>query len=354
MIATRNALTDALGAIKPAVRALRAYHVDGTLDPPVKLNQNEGLADLPPLIKARVLERLKDIDFRRYPPFDPASLYEKIARADGWRSDGVLVGNGSNELLTLLFRSVLQPGERVVRPQPCFSLYPLHLDVLGAVQVLVTLHLDNDFAWPEEELLKASRSAKVVIVTTPNNPTGSVLAPHVVERLLTETRALVVVDEAYRHFARQDLAPLLARHPRLVLLRTFSKAMGLAGLRFGYLLGHPALVQELHKVILPYAVSTLTQETAHVLLDHPEVMADFVERTLLERPRLAEALRGKGRRVVENGGNFVLMSSSDPKAELQRLLASGVLVRDLSSAVPGFLRVSIGTPEEHARLLSLL
>lgn len=347
-------LDDVKRYVVDGVRRQKAYVLDAPPDAPVKLNQNEGLADLPAAIKQAVLDRLAGVDFRRYPPFDPRALHEKIAAADGWRADGVLVGNGSNELLTLLFRSVLGPGERVVRPAPCFSIYPLHLDVIGAVQVPVVLRADDDFAWPEHELLAASHSAKVVVVTSPNNPTGSVLSQAVVERLLTETRALVVVDEAYRHFARQDFAPLLRDHPRLVLLRTFSKAMGLAGLRFGYLLGHPHLVEELHKVLLPYAVSTLTQEAAHVLLDHPAVMQDFVERTLLERPRLAAALRARGRRVVENGANFVLMSSPDPRAEFQRLLAGGVLVRDLSSAVPGFLRISVGTPDEHARLLALV
>jgi histidinol-phosphate aminotransferase len=242
----------------------------------VKLNQNEGLDDLPDVIKQKVLARLARVDFQRYPPFDPEPLLEEITRADGWRKDGILVGNGSNELLTLLFRSVVGAGERVVRPQPCFSLYPLHLDVLGAVQVPVTLKLDDDFAFAEDVLVERSRAAKVVLLGSPNNPTASVVSPRVVKRLLEETRALVVVDEAYRQFAHQDFVPLLERSGRVVLLRTFSKAMGHAGLRFGYLLGHPALVEELHKVALPYNVSTLTQEAVHVLLEHPEVQRDFV------------------------------------------------------------------------------
>lgn len=342
-----------------SVRRQRAYTLEAPPDAPVKLNQNEGLADLPAELKRAIVGRLEDVDFRRYPPFDPSPLLDKIARADGWRKDGVLVGNGSNELLTLLFRSVLGPGERVVRPHPCFSLYPLHLDVLGAVQVPVTLSLDDDFAFPEDELVRKAASAKVVLLGSPNNPTGSVASERLLRRLLAETRALVVVDEAYRQFARQDFVPLLhdpllRGSGRVVLLRTFSKAMGLAGLRFGYLLGHPALVEELHKVALPYNVSTLTQVAVDALLDRPEVQEDFVRRTLVERPRLAAALRAKGRRVIENGANFLLMSSASPREEFHRLLAGGVLVRDLSSAVPGFLRVSVGTPAEHERLLALI
>jgi histidinol-phosphate aminotransferase len=294
------------------------------------------------------------VDFRSYPPFDAGRVQRAIAEADGWRPDGVLVGNGSNELLTLLFRSVLGPGERVVRPSPCFSLYPLHLDATGAAQSLVHLKADDDFAWPVDELVEQSRSAKVVVVTTPNNPTGSVLPPHAIDRLLRESNALIVIDEAYRDFCEQDFVSHLQQSERVVLLRTFSKAMAMAGLRFGYLLGAPALCRELLKVLLPYNVSTLTQDAALAVLARRDVVTALCARVRDNRSTLTAALRAKGRRVIEGGANFVLMGSPDPKAEFKALLAQGVLVRDLSSAVPGFLRVSVGTPAEHARLLAVL
>ncbi len=347
-------VVDPASFVLDAVRRQKAYTLEAPPAAPVKLNQNEAAFEIGTDLKRALFARLAEIDLRRYPPFDPAPLMQQLADTDGWRADGVLVGNGSNELLTLLFRSVVGAGETVVRPDPCFSLYPLHLDVAGAVQVPLRLSLQDDFAYDVDALVRAARSAKVVLIGSPNNPTGSVLPPRAVQRLLDETNALVVVDEAYREFCGQDLAPLLAPDRPLVLLRTFSKAMGLASMRFGYLLGPPALCRELHKVALPYGVSALTQEAARFLLEHKPDLDALVARMRAERPQLAAMLRGKGRRTVEGGANFVLMSSPDPKGEMRRLLDAGMLVRDLSSAVPGFLRISVGTPDEHRMLEALL
>jgi histidinol-phosphate aminotransferase len=257
-------------------------------------------------------------------------------------------------LLVALFRTVLGPGERVLRPDPCFSIYPLHLGLVGAEQERLVLSPDDDYRWPVERLVERARAAKVVLLTTPNNPTGSVLTASDIERVLDATRGLVVVDEAYREFCGQDFAPLLRRYPHLVLLRTFSKARGLAGLRFGYLLADPRLVTEIRKVLLPYNVSALTQAAALVLLERRDLVDTRAAATMQARDVLVQALRAKGRRVIEGGANFVLVSSTTPRADFERLLAAGVLVRDLSHTTPGFLRVSVGTDEEHARLLGAL
>jgi len=338
----------------PLVRAQKAYTLDAPPDAPVKLNQNEAAEDLPAELKALILERFGTVDFRRYPPFAPDDVLDKIATTDGWQKDGVLVGNGSNELLVALFRTVLGPGERVLRADPCFSIYPLHLGLVGAEQERLVLSPDDDYRWPVDRLVERARAAKVVLLTTPNNPTGSVLSAADIERVLQESRGLVVVDEAYREFCGQDFAPLLRRHPRLVLLRTFSKARGLAGLRFGYLLADPRLVTEIRKVLLPYNVSALTQAAALVMLERRDLVDERAAATMKARDVLVRALRAKGRRVIEGGANFVLVSSTAPRADFERLLAAGVLVRDLSHTTPGFLRVSVGTDDEHARLLEAL
>ena len=349
-----SAVVDVTSYVVPAVLRQKAYTLQAPPEAPIKLNQNEAAQDLPAALKREILAGFEAVDFRRYPPFDAGRLQRALAGADGWRSDGVLVGNGSNELLTLLFRSVLGPGETVVRPSPCFSLYPLHMDATGAVQSIVTLNADDDFAWPVDELVERARSAKVVVVASPNNPTGSELPASAIDRLLNETNALVVIDEAYRDFCGQDFVSHLVQSDRVVLLRTFSKAMAMAGLRFGYLLAAPALCRELLKMLLPYNVNTLTQEAALAVLARRDVVTELCARVRDNRATLTAALRATGRRVIEGGANFVLMSSPSPTTEFQTLLAHGVLVRDLSSAVPGFLRVSVGTTAEHDRLLQVL
>lgn len=338
----------------PFVRAQKAYTLDAPPDAPVKLNQNEAAEDLPADLKTLILQRFGTVDFRRYPPFAPDDVLARIAAADRWKPDGVLVGNGSNELLVALFRTVLGPGERVLRPDPCFSIYPLHLALVGAEQEALVLSPDDDYRWPVDRLVERARAAKVVLLTTPNNPTGSVLGTADIVRVLHATRGLVVVDEAYREFCGQDFAPLLAEHPRLVLLRTFSKARGLAGLRFGYLLADPRLVREIRKVLLPYNVSALTQAAALTLLERRDVVDARAAATMRARDVLVKELRARGRRVIEGGANFVLVSSTTPRPDFERLLAAGVLVRDLSHATPGFLRISVGTDDDHARLLGAL
>jgi histidinol-phosphate aminotransferase len=225
---------------------------------------------------------------------------------------------------------------------------------VGARQIPVPLELSRDYAYDESRLLEACRGAKVILLASPNNPTGSVLSRGTLEQLLSRTDALVVVDEAYREWCGQDFAPLLGIDVPLVLLRTYSKSQALAGLRFGYLLGPPTLSAELDKVTLPYAVNSLTQAAVLDLLGHPELVRERVAQVIAERRRLSGGLRSKGRRVIEGGANFVLVSSSEPRVEFVRLLAAGVLVRDLSRAVPGFLRVSVGTPAETDRLLELI
>jgi len=340
--------------VLPSVQRQKAYTLQAPPEAPVKLNQNEAPEDLPAEVKAALLEKFAQADWRRYPPFDPLELRQRIAHLDGWRADGILIGNGSNELLTLIIRSVVGPGDTVVRTDPCFSLYPLHLDVSGAVQRTLILREDEGFAYRDDELVELARSAKMVLLATPNNPTGSVLRRETVERLLGLGNALIVIDEAYREWCGQDFSPLLGENVPLVLLRTASKAQAMAALRFGYLLGPTALCAELNKVILPYSVNTLTQLAALQLLEDETLVKPRLAQVQSERSRVSAALRARGRKVVEGGANFILFSSTNPAAEFERLLKGGVLVRDLSKGVPGYLRVSMGTPRDNDRLLEML
>ncbi|MBM4366116.1 MAG: histidinol dehydrogenase [Deltaproteobacteria bacterium] len=337
----------------PEVRGLKAYTLTAPPDAPAKLNQNEAPDDLPAEVKQRILDRALALDWRRYPPFDDVEMRELIARRDGWKPEGVLIGNGSNEILSTLVQATVGFGERVAIPDPCFSLYPLLLGARGADIVRIPLSRQDDFAFSLDACLSAIRSSKVAILTSPNNPTGSVLHPGVLRVLKTQSDALLVVDEAYREWCGQDFSVFL-ESGRVVLLRTFSKALAMAGLRFGYLLGPPALCQELRKLLLPYNVNAFTRAAVSVLLEAPDLVAARVEHVTSERARLAAALRAGGRHVVEGGANFLLFSTDDPAGEFRRLLAAGVLVRDLSSTVPGFLRVSIGSRAEDDLFLSTI
>ena len=348
-----------LASVKPGVRAQAAY----ALRAPAarrKLNQNECPHDLPPDLKRAVLERAAAAPWQRYPEFVPSHLVERLAARYGWVPEGVVVGNGSNELIQATLSVVLAEGDAVVAPSPTFSLYRLLTGVLGGRYVPVPL--GPVFEYDVSRIVAAviRERAKVVVLNSPNNPTGSALPGGAVERILDETGALVVCDEAYQDFGGPTAIPLLRRTSRLVVLRTFSKAMGMAGLRFGLALAHPDVARELAKGKLPYNVNLVTLAAADVALDHADIFAartrDIMETRDRFLPRLA---RLPGLDVIPTAANFVLIRCrARPASEVFHRLYEdhGILVRDVSNSgeLAECLRISIGTEEDMEAVLAAL
>ena len=255
-----------LDMIKPAVRALRAY----TLSPhraSVKINQNENPWDAPNEIKEDVLRRFAAREWSRYPDFVPASLHAKLAQFANWKPDGVIAGNGSNELIQAVLMVAVGPGKRVLISEPTFALYKQVATVLGGEvdTVLLTPQLTYDTGALLDAI--ADKQPDVTIICSPNNPTGCAIQTTDLQRLLRVARGLVVIDEAYHEFAQQSVVPLLAEHENLIVLRTFSKARACAALRVGYLLAAPELVREIRKAVLPYNLNAFSQFAAEVAIE---------------------------------------------------------------------------------------
>ena len=351
-------MTAPLDIIKPAVRALRAY----TLSPhraSVKINQNENPWDAPVEIKEEVLRRFAARQWSRYPDFVPASLNEQLAKFAGWKADGVIVGNGSNELIQALLMVAVGPGKRVLISEPTFALYRQVATVLGGevVSVLLTPQLTYDV----EALVRTieEKQPDVTIICSPNNPTGCVIETTDLRRLLTASRGLVVIDEAYHEFAGQSVVPLLAEHENLIVLRTFSKAMAFAALRIGYLLGAPELVVEIRKAVLPYNLNAFSQIAAEVAIErYASLLGPTVEAIVAERERLFVAISHiDGLAPVLSRANFmVVRGERDPKHIFEELLKRDILVRDVSGypMLAEYFRFNVGTPEENDRLLRAL
>jgi histidinol-phosphate aminotransferase len=350
---------DGLALIKPAVRSQAAYAL---VSPRAlrKLNQNECPYDLPPAIKQEVLEEIASVPWQRYPEFSPPALLDQLAQRFGWVPDGVLVGNGSNELIQATLSITLEPGAAVIAPSPTFSLYRLLTNVLGGRYVPVGL--EPEFEYDTDRLIEAAvgEQARVVILNSPNNPTGSALPVGAVEQVLAETKALVVCDEAYQDFGGPSAIPLLARSSRLVILRTFSKAFGMAGLRFGLALAHPDITRELAKGKLPYNVNALTLAAAGMALRHAATFEGRTREIAATRDRFIQRLRDiQGLQPYPSSANFVLIRFQTlPAREVYRRLLEqhGILVRDLSSGaeLAECLRISIGTPEDMDAVLQAL
>ncbi len=346
---------DPLAFVKTSVRQLAAYHLE-PFRAPVKLNQNENPHDLPADIKEEVLARLRDRPWCRYPDFVPEALVAKLAVHAGWVPEGVIAGNGSNELLQALLAVCVAPGTQVATLDPTFSLYGLLVGVGGGRLLKIALNADLDF--DSDALERAVRVADVSVLCSPNNPTGRQIPRPVVERLLTCARGLVVLDEAYVEFAPDAMGDLLARHRHLVIVRTFSKAMGLAGLRVGYLLGDPALVREVAKAKLPYNLNFFSQVAAEVALDHVDRIRPTVETLKAERTRVAARLRAlPDVEPMPTDANFMLVRTPEPPRRVfEGLLERGVLVRDVSGhpALAQYFRFNVGTPEENDLFLKAL
>ncbi len=346
-----------LDTVKPPVRALKAY----TLTPDratVKVNQNENPWDAPETIKQETLRRMAERAWSRYPDFIPVSLHEKLAEFAGWRTEGVVAGNGSNELIQATLMVSIGEARRVLISEPTFALYRQVTNVLGGE--VLSVPLNDELGFDVDALVRTVEAERpeVTIVCSPNNPTGAVLSEKDLARLLEASRGLVVVDEAYHEFSGQTAAPLLREYPNLVVFRTFSKALALAALRVGYLLAAPELAREIAKAVLPYNLNAFSQTAAEVAIEHHAELEKLVARIVEERARLYEGLkRIRGLAPVPSRANFMVVRTEiEPRRVFAGLLERDILIRDVSGypMLKNYFRVSVGTPAENDRVLAAL
>jgi histidinol-phosphate aminotransferase len=297
-------------------------------------------------------------DVNRYPDREFTALREGFAQYLGHGLDAsqIWAGNGSNEVLQHILQAFAGPGRTVFGFAPTYSMYPLLAQGTGARWVAGERQPDYTIT-PEEAVAQIEQvDPDVVLLCSPNNPTGTPLGLDVIEAVYAATRGVVVVDEAYQEFAPHD-APsaltLLEGRPRLAVSRTMSKAFAFAGARVGYLAADPAFIDALRLVRLPYHLSALTQAAAVAALRNSDVMLGMVEEIVAQRDRITATLEALGYTPHESWSNFVLFGGvSDPKATWQRLYEQGVLVRDVG--IPGHLRVTAGTEAETTAFLDAL
>lgn len=340
--------------IRDAVKALAPYHFTPHPEP-VKLDQNESPDDVPRAVKERVVERLLRGPWNRYPDLTPTRLEARLAARAGWDPEGVVVGNGSNTLIQAL-TVVAGLGRRVVTVAPTFAVYATQARLMGAE--LVEVPLGPGFALPVAGLRAAVTGREgVLFLANPAAPTGNMFRPDEVEELVVAAGdgMLAVVDEAYAEFAGADLSEVVRRHPNAVSLRTFSKALGLAGARVGYALARPEVASELRKALMPFSIDLWQLGVAEALLDEPELVRDRTAHVMRERTRMsAELALLPGLEVFPSSANFILFRAPDPGAIYGRLLEAGIVIRrqDHLPGAQGCLRVSVGTTEENTAFLA--
>ena len=323
-----------------------------TLKVPVPLNVNENPYPPSPAIRREMARAVAEAaeTLNRYPDREALGLRKDLAHYIGFGVDSTQVwaANGSNEVMVQILQVFAGPGRTVLGFTPTYSMYPEY--ARNTHSRYVTAERNRWFGLDVDDAVQAINGshASVVLIATPNNPTGTAIPVSVIDEICERTTAMIVVDEAYQEFsdAPDDSAiALLPKHGRLIVVRTLSKAFALAGGRVGYAVAAPAVVDALRVIRLPYHLSAPTQAVARVALSHAPQMLDKVAELRITRDETATWLARHGLDAVPSQANFVLFGRfADRHSVFTTLLERGVLVREVGPE--GYLRVSAGTPEQ--------
>jgi histidinol-phosphate aminotransferase len=324
----------------------------------IKLASNENPLSPSDRVQRAVAAALTHLN--RYPDGSGFYLRQALAKRHGLTGEHIVLGNGSNELIELLVRSFLRPGDEAVVPHPSFVVYPMIVQAAGGIRVMVML---RDHRLDLEAMARAiTPMTKVVFIANPNNPTATIVTADEVEHFMARVpeRTIVVFDEAYIEFALgpdfPDALAYVRQGRKVVVLRTFSKAASLAGLRVGYAVADPDAIALMNRIRQPFNVNSLAQAAALAALDDDSHVLECVRMIEAGRHYLYDEFRALGIRYVPSRANFILVDAGRSATDIyQRLLKDGVIVRPMTPfGMETALRITVGTPEENRRLVKAL
>lgn len=321
------------------------------------MSANENPFGVPERIRQEIDKAISGVSLNRYPNPLANALRKEIAKGLGVETNQVLVGNGGDELLFDIALAWGGPDRKFLNLPPTFSVYETNARLTNTEVVRVPRR--GDYSVAEEELLMRASKGDIsyIILTNPNNPTGNLTSASFIRALLEATNALVLVDEAYCEFAKASVVQLLKHFENLCILRTFSKAYGLAACRVGYLLGSAYVISELLKVRQPYSVNALSQAAAHVVYKNRKAFEPLTDAIIAQRERMFAALaKIPNIKVFPTRANFMLVNVPHAHNVWEKLYERGILVRDFSGspALENCLRLTVGTPEQNDALISAL
>ncbi len=327
------------------------------LDSILKLNYNENLF-LPRDKQVALLKEVaEECDLRIYPQDQEVKLKEEIGEYLHVPPDSVAIGNSSDEVMDRIIRIFLEEGEKAVTFTPTFSVFKCSVNYGGAEFVGVPLR--DDFSVDIEEMrANFTTDAKLLYLCSPNNPTANQLKQREIETLMEDFPGIVMVDEAYAEYADYSVVSLIGKYENLVVLRTFSKAFGLAGLRLGYAVANPRLACTINKLPAPYAVNVISLSMGRKLLENVSIVKQSVEALKAERHKLIDALNTiNGVEAFDSKTNFVTFNVNKPYNDVYlNLLKQGLVIKNLGKLLqyPNCLRTTVGLPETNRKLLKAL
>ena len=331
---------------KPSVQSLKPYTTKSH-DYTIKLDANEATQNV-------LLDFVQSIpnDLYRYPDNHARLLREKAAEYYEMNPTNMIAGNGSSELIELILKTYIDYQDTVIGFEPSFTMYKVFSDIYSANYI--GMETDWPFDLNAESIINLANQhqAKIILLCTPNNPTGKAIDAELIKQILENTNALVVVDEAYIEFYDQTKTMLtyLADYDRLIVLRTVSKALGLAGIRLGFLFAHATIVETLNTVKAPYNLNTLTQTFGLYAFDAIDAADAYLSHVKKEREWVYQALCAMSLRVLPSKANF-LFFQSPTKDLFEKLLSKGILIRQFTGKLKGYYRVSIGTHDENHKFI---
>jgi histidinol-phosphate aminotransferase len=344
---------DIRSLIRKEVRGLKAYHVED-MDMRIKLDAMENPYALPDDIRAEIADALSHIPLNRYP--DPEARELKAALSDyiGVPEKNLLLGNGSDELISMVVAAFGNSDGTVAHFDPSFAMYPIIARSQGQSVTTIPLGPDFDIDFDATLRLLMEQRPNIIFAAYPNNPTGNLFDPDKMRRLVEGFMGVAVVDEAYHSFASESMVSRIDELKNLIILRTLSK-VGLAGLRLGIMAAHEDTIAEVNKVRLPYNINSLSQAAAVIVLRHRDVIDRQVADIISERGRLSGGLAAiDGVAVYPSATNFILFRVPEASRIFDGLKEKGILIKNLDADGPlkDCLRVTVGTPEENEEFLA--
>lgn len=342
--------------LRPEVKEISPYFGEkNDFEFQINLSGNESPFDLPEAKKNKFKAKFDQYDINRYPEIYSERLHQTLAAylsrelGDNISQESVIVGNGSDQILDILIRTFVEPGDVVLSQAPTFSMYKYFTDLGGGRYEEIPLNEDFNFKNLKTKI--DLLNPKLIFLCSPNNPTGEIIERELILKLADYFAGPVIVDEAYADFSEVNLMPDVSDYPNLAVTRTFSKAFGLAGIRFGYLYGNEVLVEELKKVLQPYNLNSLTDILACLILENDDIIKERIEFIKKERQKLYQNLNQYQKwTLYPSMANFLYIEGEETIKFKKILNEHGIKIRSYEKKKPA-IRITVGSKEENQSVL---
>ena len=338
--------------VKKSIRDLKGYNPN-QVPFRIKLDANEGKNILFNDMASKGLVFGEDFNINFYPDNDAVLLREEIGRYIGIDPSHIIAGNGSSEMIELVIKTFVDKDEAIMSFVPSFSMYSVFSRIYSAK--FIGVESNEDFSVDIDILIKKAKeiNPKVILLCNPNNPTGYLIDKKNIEKLLAETDSIVVVDEAYMEFAEGSMVQEVSKYKNLIVLRTLSKALGLAAIRLGYMISNGEIIKIINNVKSPYNLNAITQYIGAMALKKKDKIIDYVEEVKKERVFLFNELKELPFEVYKSSANFVFFKSDIDDLD-EKLAEEGILIRSFSGDLLGYYRATVGNRNENLELIKLL